>query len=275
MANHACDDGDLNHKRSRQRGCAFRAKGGAAPSSLNLGPERGKLDVSGAIQVARAVRVASDAVMGSAAIRLRPRCSVTALLSASPYGRGMTRTGAHVRPWQRWAWPPAARTSGALIATVGLTLLTAACGGSHSSLSGGGSRSSSSGGGSPYEQARAFAECVRSHGVPLWPEPQSSGRFDKSKLTPQQLGAGSSQIAAAERACKSLLPTYVATGQQSHFVAQALRFSRCMRGHGATNFPDPQSNGAIVIPHAMENSPAYLAALNFCVHKYGVPPPPS
>ena len=201
--------------------------------------------------VARAVRVASDAVMGSAAIRLRPRCSVTALLSASPYGRGMTRTGAHVRPWQRWAWPPAARTSGALIATVGLTLLTAACGGSHSSLSGGGSRSSSSGGGSPYEQARAFAECVRSHGVPLWPEPQSSGRFDKSKLTPQQLGAGSSQIAAAERACKSLLPTYVATGPQSHVVAQALRFSRCMPGDLATNFPDPQSNGAKRPPYRM------------------------
>jgi hypothetical protein len=92
--------------------------------------------------------------------------------------------------------------------------------------------------------------------VPLWPEPQSSGRFDKSKFTPQQL-------------------TYVATGQQSHVVAQALRFSRCMRGHGATNFPDPQSNGAIVIPHAMENSPAYMAALTFCEDKYGVPPPPS
>jgi len=188
----------------------------------------------------------------------------------------MTRTGAVVRPRRRWAWPPAARTSAALIASVGLTLLTAACGGSHSSLSGGGSRSSSSGGGSPYEQARAFAGCVRGHGVPLWPEPQSSGRFDKSKLTPQQLGAGSSQIAAAERACKSLLPTtYVATGQESHVVAQALTFSRCMRGHGATNFPDPQNNGAIAIPHAMENSPAYLSALNFCVHKYGVPPPPS
>jgi hypothetical protein len=143
-------------------------------------------------------------------------------------------------------------------------------------LSGGGSRTRSSAGGSPYEQARAFAECVRNHGVRLWPEPQSSGPFDKSKLTPQQLRAGSSQIAAAERACKSLLPTtYVATGQQSHVVALALRFSLCMRGHGATNFPDPQSTGAIAIPHAMENSPAYLAALNFCLHKYGVPPPPN
>ena len=26
--------------------------------------------------------------------------------------------------------------------------------------------------------------------------------------------------------------------------------------------PDPESNGAIVIPHAMESSPAYLAALS-------------
>jgi len=85
---------------------------------------------------------------------------------------------------------------------------------------------------------------------------------------------GSSQIGAAQRACKSLLPTYSAA-PQPHVVAEALRFSRCMRAHGATNFPDPESNGAIVIPHAMENAPAYLTALNFCVHKYGVPPPPS
>ena len=48
-----------------------------------------------------------------------------------------------------------------------------------------------------------------------------------------------------------------------------------MRAHGAASFPDPESSGAIVIPHAMENSPAYLAALHFCLHKYGVPPPPS
>ena len=70
------------------------------------------------------------------------------------------------------------------------------------------------------------------------------------------------------------MPTYSAT-QQSHVLAEALRFSRCMRAHGAVNFPDPESNGAIAIPHAMENSPTYLAALHFCIHKYGVPPPPS
>lgn len=191
---------------------------------------------------------------------------VGARTAAAGGERRVVNAGALVRP-RRWrAWPPAARTLAALITVAGLTLLTAACGGSHSS---------SSGGGSTYAQARAFTECVRTHGVPLWPEPQSSGRFDKSKLTPHQLGVESPQIAAAQRACKTLMPTYSASTQPSHVAAQALRFSRCMRAHGATHFPDPQSNGAIAIPHTMENSPAYLAALNFCVHKYGVPPPPN
>jgi hypothetical protein len=168
-------------------------------------------------------------------------------------------------------------TVGALI-SVGV--LVAGCGGGGSNPSVANVRSShtsssrSSSSSSTYDQALAYANCVRTHGVPLWPDPESSGAFDKSELTPSQLGVGSSQIAAAERACRSLLPTYSAT-PRPHVLAQALRFSRCMRADGATNFPDPESNGAIVIPHAMENSPTYLAALHFCVGKYGVPPPPS
>jgi len=170
----------------------------------------------------------------------------------------------------------AARIAAAVAATVGLSLLAAACGGSSGSqvaqIVTTTTRSGSSG--STHDEALAFAGCMHTHAVPLWPDPERNGTFDKSKLTPAQLGVGSSQIAVAERACRSLLPTYSATPQPG-VLAQALRFSRCMRAHGATNFPDPESNGAIVIPHAMENAPAYLTALNFCVHKYGVPPPPS
>ena len=172
----------------------------------------------------------------------------------------------------------AARNVAAVTAAVGLSLLAAACGGSPGSqvaqLGTTTTQSGSASGGSTREQALAYARCVRSHGVPLWPDPESSGAFDKSKLTPGQLGVGNVQIAAAQRACRALVPTYSAT-PQPHVLAQALQFSRCMRAHGAASFPDPESNGAIVIPHAMESSPAYLAALHFCVHKYGVPPPPS
>jgi hypothetical protein len=164
------------------------------------------------------------------------------------------------------------------LTAAGLALLAAGCGGSPGShvaqLTTSATESSSPSRGSTHDQALAYARCIRSHGVPLWPAPENSGAFDKSKLTPQQLGVSNLQIGTAEKACKSLLPTY-STAQQSHVLAQALRFSRCMRADGVENFPDPESSGAIIIPHAMENSPAYLAALHFCIHKYGVPPPPS
>jgi hypothetical protein len=167
-------------------------------------------------------------------------------------------------------------TVGALIA---VGVLVAGCGGGGSNsgvanVSTSSTASSHSSSSSTYDQALAYANCVRTHGVPLWPDPDSSGRFDKSKLTPRQLGVSSSKAGAAAHACRTLLPTYSAT-QQSQVLTQALTFSRCMRAHGSTNFPDPESNGAIRIPHAMENSPVYLAALHFCIHKYGVPPPPA
>ena len=158
-----------------------------------------------------------------------------------------------------------------------LALLAAACGstGSHvAQLSTSTTGSSPPSRGSTHDQALAYAGCLRSHGVPLWPDPESSGAFDKSKLTPHQLGVSNAQIGTAQKACRSLVPTYSAT-PQPYVLAEALRFSRCMRTRGAVNFPDPESNGAIAIPHAMENSPTYLVALQFCIHKYGVPPPPS
>jgi hypothetical protein len=158
-------------------------------------------------------------------------------------------------------------------------VLVAGCGGGGSNsgvanVSTPSTSSSHSSSSSTYDQALAYANCVRTHGVALWPDPDASGRFDKSKLSPRQLGVSSSKAGVAAPACRTLLPTYSVT-QQSQVLAQALRFSRCMRTHGSTNFPDPESNGAIRIPHAMENSPVYLAALHFCIHKYGVPPPPS
>lgn len=163
-------------------------------------------------------------------------------------------------------------------ALAGLCLLASGCGGSPGSnvaqLSTATTHSGPPSRGSTHDQALAYAGCIRSHGVPLWPDPESSGVFDKSKLTPHQLGASDSQIGTAQKACTSFAPIYPLT-PQPHVLAQALRFSRCMRTQGATNFPDPKSNGAIVIPDAMESSPTYLAALHFCLHKYGAPPPPS
>jgi hypothetical protein len=164
----------------------------------------------------------------------------------------------------------------AAIGAACLALFASACGASTSHVAqlGTTTAQSTAPSASTHDEALNYARCIRTHGVPLWPDPDGNGVFEKSQLTPHQLGVGASQIGAAQKACRSLAPTYPAT-PQPRVLAQALTFSRCMRAHGAVDFPDPESNGAIVIPHAMESSPAYLAALHFCIHKYGVPPPPS
>jgi hypothetical protein len=91
-------------------------------------------------------------------------------------------------------------------ALVSLALVAAGCGGGGSTgshvaqLSTGTTQSSSPSRGLTHDQALAYAGCLRSHGVPLWPDPESSGAFDKSKLTPHQLGVSSSHIGTAQKA---------------------------------------------------------------------------
>jgi hypothetical protein len=184
-----------------------------------------------------------------------------------PAGHIPSRTG----PRQRL------RIGAVLASLMAVAMLIAGCGGGGSGpvvTNVGTAVRSSNPSSSSYAQALAFAKCVRTHGVPLWPAPGRSGQFDKSDLTPHRLGVSSVEAATAQRTCRSLLPTYSPAQQSPLVVTEALRFSRCMRAHGSTNFPDPKSNGAIVIPHAMESSPVYVTALHLCIRKYGVPPPP-
>jgi hypothetical protein len=111
---------------------------------------------------------------------------------------------------------------------------------------------------------------MRSHRVPNWPDPGSSGAFDKTKLTPQQVGATTAQIQAAQAACNHLLPSggrgpNAAQAQQSK--AQGLAFSRCVRSHGVPSFPDPDSSGRIPDPATVgvdQGSPKFQAANRAC-----------
>ena len=176
---------------------------------------------------------------------------------------------------------PITRSVLATIATAAVALLAGGCGSSavgHVAQLGPtttDSASSSKTSAAPAQKsALAFALCMRSHGVPGWPDPNSYGAFDKSKLTDQQLGAGSAQVRAAQVACQHLLPTSSAAQKQTQrIVVQALRFSRCMQKHGITNFPDPDSNGGIRIPRSLQDNggPRYYAALKAC---QPFPPPP-
>jgi hypothetical protein len=149
----------------------------------------------------------------------------------------------------------------AIIAVVGLALPAAACGGSPA-----GQVASPS---ARQNDAVAFARCMRSHEVPNWPDPNSSGVFDKSKLTSRQLGAGDSKVEAAQHACRHLLPNGGPPTQAEvqQMRAQGLRFARCVRNHGVPSFPDPGNDGRIPDPAAVgidQGSPTFQAANQAC-----------
>jgi hypothetical protein len=158
----------------------------------------------------------------------------------------------------RRAWPSAARTAAAIIATAALVLLAAACSGSPSSTdpggsstgpgsssSAGGSANSSNAGRSPNSKLLAFSQCMRSHSVPNFPDPQpgaSNAKFPSA----QQLGVSSSQYQSAENACQHLLPAGVDDQFPPAEVQQLLigmrQFSQCMRSHAVPNWPDPSTD---------------------------------
>jgi hypothetical protein len=150
----------------------------------------------------------------------------------------------------RRAWPPAARTTAAIIAAAALVLLATACSASPSSTGPGGSPNA---GGSASSQMVAYSQCMRSKGVPNYPDP-ANGVLPK--VTAQSLGVSSSQLQTAQGACQHLLPTtggsLTASSLQQCYLAdvcpQALvqqgmnagrEFARCMRSHGVPNWPDP------------------------------------
>jgi hypothetical protein len=157
---------------------------------------------------------------------------------------------------------PAARIAATIIAAAGLGLLVAACGGSP-----GGAPAAST---AAHNDAVAYAACMRSNGVPNWPDPNSSGVFDKSKLTSQQLGASGARVQAAQSACRHLLPNGgngPSPAQVQQIRAQGLRFSGCVRSHGVPNFPDPDSSGRIPDPASFgidQGSPKFRAANQAC-----------
>jgi hypothetical protein len=156
-----------------------------------------------------------------------------------------------------------------VVAAPALSLLAAGCGGEGSPRVANIASSTTTARPTTQNGAVAYTSCMRSHGVPAFPDPDSGGAIPKVSL--QQLGVGDAQLQAAQQACKSLWPT-ISAAQQQRVSAQALRFSRCMRNHGITDFPDPDSNGGIRIPDSVENAPGYGAVLNACKP---FPPPPN
>ncbi len=181
--------------------------------------------------------------------------------------------------WPRRAWPPIARAAAAIIATTALALPAAAFGGSPSSTIAGDSPNprASTLSQSNVQKALAYSRCMRVHGVPKFPDPNSSGAIPKVGL--QQLRVSSTVFQAAQKACQHLLPN---SGQSSQawdqMTLNALwNFARCVRAHGVPNWPDPLAESdpgqpgtpgfpRNLPPGVNTNSPVVKNAMNKCQH---------
>lgn len=173
------------------------------------------------------------------------------------------------------------------------TTTTAQAGGAPNSSSqpgdgsgaGGGSGSSGSPGqgqqfaiaGGNQSQMLAYSHCMQTHGVPDFPEPNAQGVASGSGINPN-----SPSFQAATKDCRHLLPNggQPSPAQQAQALAQALRFSQCMRAHGISDFPDPQSQpgGGIAIriragqgSDLNPQSAQFQAAQNACQGLIGKP----
>jgi hypothetical protein len=136
---------------------------------------------------------------------------------------------------------------------------------------------------STQEQALEFAECMRSHGIADFPDPNSGGGFIFNANPGIMHGP---HFQAAQNACQKYMPPGPGSGPppSAQAMAQMLKVSQCMRRHGISGFPDPRTSAP---PHALspqgvgvisdidgvilvfpstidEQSPAFMAAAAAC-----------
>jgi hypothetical protein len=126
------------------------------------------------------------------------------------------------------------RRAGVLAAALaGIALLAAACGGT-SPTGGSGSYQTA------YQKELAYAQCMRAHADPGFPDPQNDGSFTTTKANRGDFTGPRAQ--SANKACAHLQGRQTTPVQFQQGVSQALKFVVCMRAHGITSFPEPEVN---------------------------------
>ena len=184
----------------------------------------------------------------------------------------------------RWA---AVRSALAAAFLAGVAILAAGCGGSPTSPAVANVTSSSpaagtqpSGGGSSASgilaELDAYARCMRSHGIPDFPDPtpdsHGGGGFDITTGPGSDLNQTLPIYQAANRACQALLPGGSRTpAQLAQEVAAGVKLAECMRSHGFPNFPDPNSQDGFNMNGVDRNSPLFQQTFKGCGGLTGAP----
>jgi hypothetical protein len=160
------------------------------------------------------------------------------------------------------------RRTWVIVLGAGCVLALAACGSSSKPMAGAATSSL-------FTAALKYSECMRSHGVPSFPDPTPTGTIvmtASSGINPQ-----SPAFQAAKQACKTVQAAMQAVNpflRRQFTEAQKLanvKYARCMRAHSVTDYPDPTystHNGQEIetpLPGDInQDSPTFTAAEKAC-----------
>ncbi len=169
--------------------------------------------------------------------------------------------------------------AGTTVAVAGIALLTTACSGRPATpgvatLTAAASTSASSApaAAAATPDAMKFAQCMRAHGVPDFPDPVDGGFHINNTNPGSDLDPSSPQFVTAYTACQALSPEGHAAGGtvDPQLQAKALAYAACIRSHGVPSYPDPVFVGGSIRETvragsgADPNSPLFIAAQNAC-----------
>jgi hypothetical protein len=161
-------------------------------------------------------------------------------------------------------WPPAAL---AMVALIGAGCSNDSAGNGNT---GAGTASNSGTGANDKLTARdkavKFAECIRTHGVSDFPDPNSKNQFEYGvSVTP-------AVWKKATTACKDLQPPGTLSAKRTPKEQSAsLRFAQCIRDNGVKDFPDPVNGEPLVDTYKIPstNRPNGMTILNAAMQKCG------
>ena len=173
----------------------------------------------------------------------------------------------------RSAAPTQSRRAKSLAAAIAsLTLLAAGCGTSSPA---------NPTAGSPVSFTAAvfkYSRCMRDHGLSSFPDPTMTDHDGQqvAYLTATIPVDPSPAFKNAQNACRSILPSPINASptqlaqQRAAREQHLLAFAKCLRKHGVPDFPDPTSQGQLVLEMVNAagvdlHAPTLLAAAKACL----------
>jgi len=114
------------------------------------------------------------------------------------------------------------------------------------------------------DKAVRFAECIREHGVPDFPDANAKGEFVYG------VSVSPAVWTKAVDACKVLQPAGSLSSKRSPKQQTAsLRFAQCIRENGVKDFPDPANGEPLINTYKIpsSNRPGGMTILNAATEK--------